>query len=342
MRRKTNLLRTAIRVLILGALVSAPDSAQAQGVFFDGFEAPSLDPFWTFTSPANAGSMSFDSSVAHTGTQSVQLSSLAYGGNAYLTHMFPSAVYGTVDVYVYDPLIPAIGYKQLWISSDGLPSNQSANPGNSYLMWYDWATLQTVLYYPVDPFDPNTTWAAAILAPAYSSPGWRRWTISTSPTKLTIQIDGATVFTRSLGYAFNAVSLNNCCIAGYANFDDFSFTQASVYQVALLYDPAKPVRSGATIPIRLQVADGSGQNISSSNLILHAISVTRTSASVDGDVQDAGNANPDNDFRYDATLAAAGGYIFNLKTAGLMTGSYNLNFTVGGDSAVYTVPFQVK
>jgi hypothetical protein len=53
---------------------------------------------------------------------------------------------------------------------------------------------------------------------------------------------------------------------------------------------------------------------------------------------DAGNANPDFDFRYDAALA---GYIFNLKTTGLGTGTYQLCFTVGG-CAVLSAAFEVR
>jgi len=59
-------------------------------------------------------------------------------------------------------------------------------------------------------------------------------------------------------------------------------------------------------------------------------------------VQDAGNANPDYDFRYDASLGDTGGYIFNLKTTGLATGSYVLKFQAGTDPAIYSAPFQVK
>ncbi len=53
---------------------------------------------------------------------------------------------------------------------------------------------------------------------------------------------------------------------------------------------------------------------------------------------DAGNANADFNFRYDASLA---GYIFNLKTTGLTTGTYHLKFTVDG-LGDYTAPFAVR
>jgi hypothetical protein len=52
-------------------------------------------------------------------------------------------------------------------------------------------------------------------------------------------------------------------------------------------------------------------------------------------VTDAGNANPDSDFRYDATLA---GYIYNLQT----TGTWKLTFTVTGDPTAYSVQFDVR
>lgn len=63
---------------------------------------------------------------------------------------------------------------------------------------------------------------------------------------------------------------------------------------------------------------------------------------VSGVVQDSGNANPDNDFRFDSSLGGTGGYIFNLSTVGLTTGTYKINFNVSGDPSLYSAPFQVK
>ena len=109
-----------------------------------------------------------------------------------------------------------------------------------------------------------------------------------------------------------------------------------------LYDPTKAVRSVATIPIKLQLCDGSGNNLSTSSITLHAVSTTKISNSTSGQVLDAGNANPDNDFRLDVSLGNTGGYIFNLKTTGLDTGTYTLNFTVTGDTFIYSTLFEVK
>jgi hypothetical protein len=117
--------------------------------------------------------------------------------------------------------------------------------------------------------------------------------------------------------------------------------QAS-YQICLLYDPSKAARSGSTKPIKFQLCDESGNNLSSSAIAAQAINITQTTTSFSGSVEDSGNANPDSNFRFDPSLGTNGGYIFNLRTSSLQTGTYDLNFIVTGDSFTYSVPFQVK
>jgi hypothetical protein len=121
--------------------------------------------------------------------------------------------------------------------------------------------------------------------------------------------------------------------------DNLTFNTSSD-QIVPLYDQTKAVKSGATIPIKLAVQDPTGAtNLSSFSLVVHATSLTLVSASTSGTLQDAGNANPDADFRYDSVL---GSYIFNLKTTGL-SGTYRLTFTVGGQAdPSYAVEFEVK
>ena len=53
----------------------------------------------------------------------------------------------------------------------------------------------------------------------------------------------------------------------------------------------------------------------------------------------AAAANPDFDFRYDASLP---GYIYNLSTKGLATGTWALNFTIPGDPTSHSVQFDVR
>jgi len=67
------------------------------------------------------------------------------------------------------------------------------------------------------------------------------------------------------------------------------------------------------------------------------VNVQQVSTSAYGDVITAGNANPDNNFRF-----SDGYYILNLKTTGLSTGGYKLYFTAGNDPTLHSVEFQVK
>ena len=114
---------------------------------------------------------------------------------------------------------------------------------------------------------------------------------------------------------------------------------AALYNICLLYDPTKPVNSGATIPIKLQLCDSAGANLSSAGITVHAVSLIQVSTSSSGLVQDSGQANPDSDFRFEG---GAGRYIFNLSTKGLSSGTYQLNFTTSSDLFPYSVLFQVK
>jgi len=111
------------------------------------------------------------------------------------------------------------------------------------------------------------------------------------------------------------------------------------YKVCLLYDPTKSVKAGATIPLKVQLCDANGANVSSSSLLLHATGLTQVDSSASATVVDTGNANPDSDFRYDSTLR---GYIYNLKTTGLAAGTWKLSFTVTGDPTSYSIQFDVR
>jgi len=111
------------------------------------------------------------------------------------------------------------------------------------------------------------------------------------------------------------------------------------YAVQVLFDQTKAYKSGSTVPIKLRLIDANGVNVSSPSIGLHAVSVIQVSSQASTVLDDAGNSNPDFDFRYDAGL---GGYIFNLKSTGYGTGSYLLNFTAGGNPNLYSAGFQVR
>jgi hypothetical protein len=114
------------------------------------------------------------------------------------------------------------------------------------------------------------------------------------------------------------------------------YSASPIYNLCLLYDSTRSVKSGATIPIKLQLCDSNGQNLSSASIVVHATNVVLVSTSSSSDIQNTGNSNPDANFRFDN-----GAYIFNLKTTGL-SGSYVMNFTIDGGSQTYSAPFQVR
>jgi hypothetical protein len=115
-----------------------------------------------------------------------------------------------------------------------------------------------------------------------------------------------------------------------------------VYTIRTLYDTSKSFKAGSTAPIRIQVTDAAGGNLAAASLMLHAVELRQVSTAASSTVVDAGQSNADADFRFDQTLGGTGGYIFNLKTTGLATGSYELLFTVGGGSRRYAVTVQIR
>jgi len=121
-----------------------------------------------------------------------------------------------------------------------------------------------------------------------------------------------------------------------------SVSYSVTYGVCLLYDPTRAVQSGTTIPLKIQLCDANNADVSSSTVVVHAVSLVQTSTNASEVLQASGNANPDNDFRFDATLGPTGGYIFNLSTKGLTTGYYQLTFRTSVDPLPHVLSFQVR
>jgi hypothetical protein len=109
------------------------------------------------------------------------------------------------------------------------------------------------------------------------------------------------------------------------------------YGVCAQFDQTKAAQSGSTIPIKLQLCNANGGDVSSSAVVIQAVGVTQVSNSAPAQLADSGNSNPDFNFRY-----AGNGYIFNLSTKGYATGVYLLTFTATGDPATHTIQFSVR
>jgi hypothetical protein len=118
-------------------------------------------------------------------------------------------------------------------------------------------------------------------------------------------------------------------------------TLAVTYGVCAQYDADKAAQSNSTIPVKLQLCNAQGADVSAPSIVVQAVGVTQVSSTAPLQLADAGSANPDFNFRYTGP-GVAGGYIFNLSTKGYATGTYLLSFTVTGDPAPHTAQFSVR
>ena len=121
-----------------------------------------------------------------------------------------------------------------------------------------------------------------------------------------------------------------------------SVTYSVGYGICWLYDQTKTVNSGAVVPIKLALCDSGNADQSSPTITLTAVALTLVATSSPATLDSAGNSNADNNFRFDSTLGTSGGYIFNLTTAGLATGTYAVSFTVSGDPTLHSAQFAVS
>jgi hypothetical protein len=76
--------------------------------------------------------------------------------------------------------------------------------------------------------------------------------------------------------------------------------------------------------------------------VVTATGLVLLSPTASGVLADSGNANPDGNFRFDLTLGPSGGYIFNLSTKALSTGTYGVTFTAASDPVPHQVMFGVR
>jgi hypothetical protein len=147
---------------------------------------------------------------------------------------------------------------------------------------------------------------------------------------------GEAVTTAVVGNASFTVNASDAA----GNLNATTVAYQVTYNTCLLYDPTKAHRAGSTVPIRFQLCDAGGLNVSAAAIVVTATSVSLASSDTSRPVVDSGNANPGTNFRYDASLG--GGYVLNLSTRGLRTGTYSLTIRVAGDPSVHTVPFRIR
>jgi hypothetical protein len=231
-------------------------------------------------------------------------------------------------------------------AGDGTNFQGSTSPTISQIV--NMASTTTTVSSSANPATLNQTITLTATV-SVSAPG------SGTPTGTVTFQDGSSVLASGVSLstsgtaAFSTSSLaigSHSITAAYSGDGNFngstgSLTQQVAYTICVLYDQTKSVHSGAVFPIKLELCDASGNDVSSPAIVLHATAVTMVSGFV-GVPESPGNANPDNDFRFDGSQGSTGGYIFNLKTTGLAGGTYLLQFTAGADPVPHAVNFGVK
>jgi hypothetical protein len=111
-------------------------------------------------------------------------------------------------------------------------------------------------------------------------------------------------------------------------------------KLAPLFDQTKAYSSGSTLPVKVQLLDANGGNLSSSTIPLSIRSIKLIGQPTLANVVSPGNGTSDTAFRYDSTVP---GYIYNLSLKNYAPGRYAMSIFAGADhNFFYNVEFQVR
>jgi len=176
---------------ILAPLVMAPETT----LFSDNFEAATIDPFWTVTQ--DYGTVTLSSDQAHSGFQSVKMSSIGGGQRGMtLSHTFQAVGKGIASVWLYDttPRTNTL-YAALDVINTDVPWG---TPGfGTWVIVQDW---DPDYYHAHDGITDYTTIILRTL-------GWHEFKIVYNPGNVEMFIDGTLVNSYVGDYGFNLVQL---------------------------------------------------------------------------------------------------------------------------------------
>jgi hypothetical protein len=110
------------------------------------------------------------------------------------------------------------------------------------------------------------------------------------------------------------------------------------YRIALRYDTAKAWKPGSVVPIRIELQDYFGGDVSDKGIVVTARSVTNTVTHATFTPTAPGGTNPNFVFY----VSPAIGYEYDLKTTGYGSGSYTLDFVATSDPVLHGAPFLIR
>ena len=154
------------------------------------------------------------------------------------------------------------------------------------------------------------------------------------------------VVTDTVGTFTNSVSAAD--VAGNAVTVNCTYTVS--YAVGLHYDSTRLRKSGSTVPVKIELDNAAGANVSSPAIGLVATSITNLATGAKTVPTHPGNSTSqtfrlvkhESDDEDSATDAASWRYKYPLKTNGLASGNYTLDFTVAGDPSTHHVAFIIR
>lgn len=109
------------------------------------------------------------------------------------------------------------------------------------------------------------------------------------------------------------------------------------FDTPVLFDDAKPVKAGSNLAIKLQLRDSTGANLSSA-----AITVSLATVALVGPTGVPTARQPTGTFSFVNNRDNGPTYQYDLKTAGLTSGTYTLFFTVAGDPFTHSLTFKIR
>ncbi len=183
----------------------------------------------------------------------------------------------------------------------------------------------------------TTAIGGKLAAGAAIPPGNVTITVNGNTQTAAIQADG----TFSANFNTSAFAIGTYAIsfsyAGSTNFN--SATGASTLKVtyATTGGPVSNGNGNGTIPMRVELHNASGANVSSASITVTAYGVRLVTSSTYLPPQANGNGG----LQFDYQNAQGGSYKWNLSAKNLADGDYMLAFTVSGDPVIHEVPFKV-
>jgi len=158
-------------------------------------------------------------------------------------------------------------------------------------------------------------------------------TLGTGTLSTTGGVTSASTTSSNLSIGTHTLSAVYSGDTNFSGSPSSSLNQLVRYGVKLLYKPPMSGTAGSSVPIKIELVNYSGKNVSSATVGVTALCVVVQGAK-DCSGTPAITYGTGSPFSFVATLDSGGGYQFNFKTTGLAAGpAYQLLFRAAGEDA---------